>query len=276
MDETPNSKVRVARGQYDANFNSFQTSLYEQVRREAFGEDIGQNSWLTAAEQDKFLKWLNLSPGKRFLDVACGSGGPALRLAATTGASVIGIDVHENAIAAGNALAAQRGMSQVAEFRVVDAAQRLPFSDNTFDAVTCIDALNHLPDRPRVIAEWARLLKPKGRLLFTDATIVTGPLTNAEIAVRSSSSFYMFVPAGYDEQVLAQTGLRVIVAENVTRNTADIAERRRLARESHARELREVEGDQAFASQQEFLAIASRLAKEERLSRFVFVAEKPN
>jgi hypothetical protein len=113
-------------------------------------------------------------------------------------------------------------------------------------------------------------------LLFTDATIVTGPLTNAEIAVRSSSSFYMFVPAGYDEQVLAQTGLRVIVAENVTRNTAEIAERRRLARESHARELREVEGDQAFASQQEFLAIASRLAKEERLSRFVFVAEKPN
>jgi hypothetical protein len=43
-------------------------------------------------------------------------------------------------------------------------------------------------------AEWARLLKPNGRLLFTDPTVVTGPLTNAEIAVRSSAGFYLFVP----------------------------------------------------------------------------------
>jgi len=259
---------------YDTNYGNFDTELYSEIRREAFGEDIGQNSWLTADEQDRFLSWLALSAGSTLLDVACGAGGPALRIAAKTGASFTGIDVHEQAIAKGNALAEQRGLSQAAKFRVLDAAQPLPFPDSTFDAITCIDAINHLPDRPRVISEWVRLLKPKGRLLFTDSLIVTGPLTNAEIAVRSSAGFYLFVPPGYDEQVLAQCGLRVVVAEDVTQNTAKMADRRRVARESHAQALREIEGNQAFAAQQEFLSVASRLAKEGRLSRFVFVAEK--
>jgi hypothetical protein len=48
-----------------------------------------------------------------------------------------------------------------------------------------------------------------------------------------------------------------------------------MAREAHAQALREIEGNQAFAAQQELLTVAARLAKEDRLSRFVFVAEKP-
>jgi hypothetical protein len=61
-------------GHYNANYGNFQTELYAQIRREAFGEDIGQNSWLTSDEQDRFLEWLDLSPGKTLLDVACGAG----------------------------------------------------------------------------------------------------------------------------------------------------------------------------------------------------------
>ena len=274
MDPTTKSKADEAGIYYDTNYGHFDTELYSEIRREAFGEDIGQNSWLTADEQDRFLSWLGLSPGKTLLDVGCGAGGPALRIAVKTGASVIGIDVHEQAIATGNALAERRGLSQAAEFRVVDAARPLPFSDSTFDAITCIDAINHLPDRSRVIGEWVRLLKPNGRLLFTDPLIVNGPLTNVEIAARSSAGFYLFVPPEYDEQVLVQCGLRVVVSEDVTQNTAEIADRRRAARESHAQALREIEGNQAFTAQQEFLTVASRLAKEDRLSRFVFVAEK--
>jgi cyclopropane fatty-acyl-phospholipid synthase-like methyltransferase len=83
-----------------------------QIRREAFGEDIGQNSWLTSDEQDTFLKWLDLSSEKTLLDVACGAGGPALRIAATTGCSVVGIDVHEQAITTASSLAAQRGLTK--------------------------------------------------------------------------------------------------------------------------------------------------------------------
>src|SRR5580693_5329935 len=155
-------------GHYNANYGNFQTELYAQIRQEAFGEDIGQNSWLTSDEQDKFLEWLNLSPGKILLDVGCGAGGPALRIAAITGCSVVGIDVHEQAVTTASSLAAERGLAELVEFRSADATGPLPFSDASFDAITCIDAINHFSDRPRVIAEWARLLKPGGHLLFTD------------------------------------------------------------------------------------------------------------
>jgi len=209
-------------GHYNANYGNFQTELYAQIREEAFGEDIGQNSWLTSDEQDSFLQWLDLSPGKTVLDVACGAGGPALRIAATTGCSVVGIDVHLPAVTTASSLAAQRGLAERAEFRSTDATGPLPFADASFDAVTCIDAINHFSDRPRIVAEWARLLKMGGRLLFTDPITVTGALTNAEIAVRSSAGFYLFVPHGYDELVIAHCSLRLLVCEDVTANMAKV------------------------------------------------------
>jgi 2-polyprenyl-3-methyl-5-hydroxy-6-metoxy-1,4-benzoquinol methylase len=259
---------------YDANYGNFQTELYAQIRRDAFGEDIGQSSWLTADEQDKFLGWLNLAAGKTLLDVACGSGGPVLRIADTTGCSVVGVDVHEQAITTANSLAAQRGLTERAEFQIADATTQIRLPDASFDAITCIDAINHLPDRPRVLADWARLLKPGGRLLFTDPIIVTGPLTNDEIAVRGSIGFFLFVPLGYDERVIEQSGLHLLIKEDVTGNMAEVADRRRVARAARAADLREIEGDQPYEGQQEFFAVAALIAGEGRLSRFLYVAEK--
>jgi SAM-dependent methyltransferase len=268
------SKLRAASRHYDANYGNFQTELYAQIRRDAFGEDIGQSSWLTADEQDRFLSWLNLSSGKSLLDIACGSGGPALRIAATTGCSVTGVDVHEQAIATANSLAAERDLTGRAQFQVADATASLPFADASFDAITCIDAINHMPNRPRVLGDWARLLKPGGRMLFTDPITVTGPLTNDEIAVRSSIGFFLFVPRDYDERLISQCGLKLVLCEDVTANMAEIAERRRAARATREAPLREIEGDQVYEGQQEFFAVASRIASEGRLSRFLYVAEK--
>jgi SAM-dependent methyltransferase len=274
VSEAVPSKLPAASRHYDANYGNFETELYAQIRRDAFGDDIGQSSWLTADEQDKFLGRLNLSSGKTLLDVACGSGGPALRIAERTGCSIVGVDVHDQAIATANSLAAQRGLTEGAQFQVADATAPLPFPDASFDAIICIDAINHLPNRPRVIADWARMLKPGGRLLFTDPITVTGPLTADEIAVRSSIGLFLFVPRGYDGSVISQSGLQLVVCEDVTANMAEIAERRRAARASREAALREIEGDQTYEGQQEFFAVASRIAREGRLSRFAYVAEK--
>jgi ubiquinone/menaquinone biosynthesis C-methylase UbiE len=274
VDPAPKPPLANAGGQYDASYSNFQTEPYEQIRREAFGEDIGQHSWLTAGEQDKFVGWLDLAPGKTLLDVACGAGGPALRIAALTGCSIVGIDVHEAAVSNARRLATARELSSRAAFQAADASGTLPFPDATFDSILCVDAINHLLDRPRVIADWARLLKPAGRILFTDPVVVTGPLTNSEVAARSSTSFYLFVPTGYDQQIIAASGLHLRVAENLTQNMADIAERRRTARAAHQEALCHVEGREAYDRQQEFLAVIARAAREGRLSRFAYVAEK--
>jgi SAM-dependent methyltransferase len=274
VDPTHKSKDAPTGSYYDANYGNFETQLYSEIRREAFGDDIGQNSWLTANEQDLFIGWLNLSTGKTLLDVACGSGGPALRIAASTGCSLVGIDLHALAIATARSLASQRNLKERAEFCVVNASEELPFPDVHFDAITCIDAINHLPNRPDVIAKWARLLKPGGRLAFTDPATVTGPLTNEEIAVRSSAGFFLFVPKDYDKDAIVQSGLQLLECRDVTANMAIVAEKRRAARESRSAAVRQIEGDQAYEAQQNFLAMTARLAGEGRLSRLAYLAEK--
>ena len=184
------------------------------------------------------------------------------------------VDVHEQAISTANSLAERRGLKERAEFQIVDASAKLLIPDESCDAISCIDAINHLPDRRQVIAEWARILRPGGRLLFTDPITITGPLSAVEMAVRSSIGFFLFVPSGFDEQMIAEFGLRLVWHDDVTANMAKIAERRRAARESRSSALREIEGEQTFEGQQKFLAMAASLAQEKRLSRFVYVAEK--
>jgi ubiquinone/menaquinone biosynthesis C-methylase UbiE len=150
----------------------------------------------------------------------------------------------------------------------------LPFADASIDAITCIDAINHFPHRSKVLAEWTRLLKPGGRVVFTDPTIVTGPLTNLEIAVRTSAGFYLVVPRGYDELMIAEAGLQLLLAQNATENMAKVADGRHRARAARAEALREIEGDQAFEKEQDFLSMTAMLAREGRLSRYVFVGQK--
>jgi ubiquinone/menaquinone biosynthesis C-methylase UbiE len=134
--------------------------------------------------------------------------------------------------------------------------------------------MNHFPDRPKMLAEWARLLKPGGRALFTDPIIVTGPLANSEIAVRTSAGFYLVVPKGYDELVIDESGLHLLLAQDVTANMATVAEGRHRARAARAEAVRAIEGEQPFETEQEFLSVTAKVAREGRLSRFVFVMQK--
>ena len=259
---------------YGTSYRGFASGLYADIRREAFGEDIGQIGWITAEEQDLFIGWLELSNSSRLLDIACGSGRPTLRIAEKTGCRVTGVDLHEEGVARARANATDLGLESRAEFRQGNAAERLAFEDMSFDAVMCIDAINHLPDRARVLAEWRRVLKPGGRLIFTDPVVVTGPLTSEEIAIRASIGFFVFVPAGTDETLLQHAGLSVERVEDRTPNMARNAAGWRAARLKRESDLRAIEGDDAFDGQQRFLEVAARLAGERRLSRLAILGRR--
>jgi SAM-dependent methyltransferase len=260
---------------YGASYGGFATDLYADVRREAWGEDVGQNSWLTREELDRFGASLRLGRGSRLLEVACGSGGPALHLGRTTGCEIVGVDLHDDGVAQAARMAREAGLDARASFRRADAAEPLPFESGSFDALLCVDAVNHLRDRARVLADWARLLAPGGRALFTDPITVTGPLGSDEIAVRASIGYFVFVPPGDDERLLREAGLDVVAVEDATENMAAVAERWLAARARRAAPLRAIEGDDTFDGQQRFLDVAAGLARDRRLSRFVYLAEKP-
>ena len=202
------------------------------------------------------------------------SVGPTLRIASRTHASVHGVDVHQDGIASTKRQASEQGLADHATFAVLDATERLPFPDESFEAVMCIDAINHLPDRPRVLADWSRVLKPGGRMLFTDPIVVTGPLTNEEIAIRGSIGFFLFVPPLLDDRLLRELNLKIEVKEDVTENMANTAQRWHAARAKREVALRHVEGDKSFDGQQRFFEVAARIATEQRLSRIAYVAAK--
>ena len=257
---------------YGAQYGHFASNLYAEIRKQTFGQDIGQNGWLTAEEHDVFLSWLALEPEHKLLDIACGSGGPTLRIAKLAGCHVHGVDVHEEGIAEARARAVAAGVADRAEFDQLDAAKPLPFPDGSYDAVICVDAVNHLPNRAHVFKEWARVLRRDGSLVFTDPIVVTGPLTNEEVAIRSSIGFFLFVPSGVDERLLVEAGFEVVETVDRTENLARIAHQWRVARDARAQDFRQVEGDATFDGQQRFFEVAARLADERRLSRLAFHA----
>ena len=259
---------------YDTTYSAFELSVPQVVRLETYGEDIGQNSWLTTDEWRAMLTQLALGPGSHVLDVACGSGGPDVFLARTTGAQITGIDVNAHAIGRARDHALHEEVASLARFEVVDADRPLPFDDATFDAVVCIDAVNHLADRFRVLREWHRVLKPGGRILFTDPVVVTGSLSNDEIALRSSIGFFVFTPRGEDERLIRESGFELLRCDDSTANVAHVGRRWRDVRDRHRSELVESESESTFEGVQQFLSTVHALADERRLSRFTFLARR--
>ena len=258
---------------YDTTYSNFANNVMAAVRRETFGEDIGQNSWLTITELRTFVDWLGLKPGQHVLDVGSGSGGPSLYLAGLAACRLTGIDNSESAVATASQAAETRTPKVQAQFRTADATQTLPFAPDMFDAVICIDSMNHFVDRLAVLRELYRVLKPGGRILYTDPIVVTGPISSEEITVRSSAGFSLFVPPGENERLLQQSHFFLVRREDVSENEAVVSNRWHIAHDRRRNDLIKMEGD-SYDMQQRFFAVVHRLASQGRLSRFAYVGEK--
>lgn len=95
------------------------------------------------------------------LDVATGTAGVALQLARRTGAHVSGIDITEGMLQRGRAAVLHEGLQQRIAL-VAGQAERLPFADATFDALTFTYLLRYVADPAATIAELARVVRPGG------------------------------------------------------------------------------------------------------------------
>jgi SAM-dependent methyltransferase len=187
---------------------------------------------------------------------------------------VTGIDANESGVATAAEMAERSDVAGRVRFQVADATARLPFDDNSFNALLCIDSMNHFPDRLSVFREWCRVLHPGRRALFTDPVVITGPVTNDELALRSSIGLFLFVPPGVNERFIEEAGLKLVRKEDVTANAALVSGRWHQARARHREELLKIEGEERFEGLQRFFEAVHVLTKERRLSRVAYMVEK--
>jgi ubiquinone/menaquinone biosynthesis C-methylase UbiE len=259
---------------YNNAYGNYASDPYRQVRIETYGQDFGQTSWVTTEESLEIPQLLGLGPDSSVLEIGCGSGGYALHLAETLGCRIVGLDINEPGIRGAIQLAQTRALGSRTRFELYDASKNLPLDDETFDAAFSNDVLCHVPGRLDVLVEMFRVLKPGGRMLFSDALVIGGMISAEEIATRSSIGFYFYSPPGENERLLEQAGFSRIRTSDTTENATQIAKKWHDARENKKEELVTAEGTANFDGLQRFLSCVHTLTRERRLLRYLYFASK--
>src|SRR4051794_18926296 len=258
---------------YDNAYRGDAQEIYRQIRAETYDLDLGQTGWMNAEELRGFLPVLDLTRQSQVLEVGCGAGGCAVYLSRLTDAQVTGIDANASAIAEARSFA--KSVPEVRTcFEQIDANERLPFADEAFDAVFSNDAMCHIPDRSRALKEWCRVLKFNGRILFTDAMILTGPITNEQLMTRSSIGLYVFLPPGENEHLIREAGFDLISSVDLTSNAAAISQRWHDARARRYDDLVRIEGMPTYEGLQRFLSCVHTASEKRLLSRFMYAGRK--
>lgn len=112
---------------------------------------------------DRVVAALAIEPGAQVLDVACGTGGVALR-AARAGANVVGIDISADQLAKARRAAELEGLT--IQFDEGDC-QQMPYANSEFEAVASAFGAIFAPDHERTASELARVCRRGGRLALT-------------------------------------------------------------------------------------------------------------
>ena len=110
--------------------------------------------------------------------------------------------------------------------------------------------------------------------MFTDPVVITGPVTNEELAQRSSIGLFVFVPRASNEELIVKAGFRIVSQLDATENAALVSRRWREARQRFRDDLLRIEGEERFEGVQKFLGAVHRLTSERRLSRIAYLVEK--
>jgi SAM-dependent methyltransferase len=258
---------------YESFYREFDSPLMQQVRREAYGEDIGQQSWVGADEVRADIVRLRLSPSSRFIDLGSGPCGPLTFIRATVGCAGTGVDLSPSALRVGRARAASLGIDALLSVQEADLNEPLPFESGSFDAAISLDVVLHLRDRLSLFHEVARLLRPGGKFLFTDAGVVTGSVSNEEVRKRSGHGYTQFVAAGWNERLLESAGFRLIETENRTMSVVRNASGRLAAMRAHRPELERVSSASDFEGQLSYLETIVELSRRGAVSRVMYLAQ---
>lgn len=172
------------------------------------------------------LEWINARAplaGKNVVDIGCG-GGILAESMAKKGAKVTGIDLSEKALKVADLHSLESGVQ--VRYELISAEQLAAREANTFDVVTCMEMLEHVPDPAAVVQACAALVKPGGHVFFS--TINRNPkaylfaVIGAEYVLRmlpkGTHDYAKFITPAELSQYVRNAGMQVDGLKGMTYN----------------------------------------------------------
>lgn len=206
---------------YDSMLDYYELIFGAQVHFGYWPDPTDDTGFAAAllAMTDLVLDELHVRPGDRVLDIGCGTGGPAVRLAERADVGVVGVTVSEHQANRATERAQRAGVADRVEFHHADA-MALPFDAASFDHAFALESIMHVPDRAVVLVEAARVLRPGGRLTLTDVFRIADEETADLVTAFARANVLTVLPAPTAYDTLApSSGLSVTAVRDITGHT---------------------------------------------------------
>ena len=164
-----------------------------------FAAEVGFTKHLGGVKAtEEMVELCHIGKGSYVLDIGCGAGVTPSFMARKYACRVVGVDILEGMVQKSKERAEREGITDLVEFRVVDA-QDLPFEDNLFDAVITESVTAFPEDKQEAVREYARVTKPGGYVGLNESTWLKVPPPPEMVAWVSQDVGATVKPLAADE-----------------------------------------------------------------------------
>ncbi len=234
----------------------------------------------TAELTSRMIAAAQFAPGQRHLDVGCGTGTPACRLAQEQGIEVLGITNSQIGVDFATGRAAELGVS-AASFELRDGTDNgLP--DESFDRVWALESSHLMADRKALVSESARVLKPGGRFVLCDIIrrreipFLELRDRREEFAVlRAAYGAARMDPLDHYAELAEASGLVVDESVDLTAETLPTLAHWQANVDTHRDRVTELMGEESVATFERSLGILDAFWRDGTLGYGLLAAAKP-